>query len=256
MLRHLSPTIAFRRNMKVVRNDILLCREMGTPTQYLCDYWSGWVRLPRFVWSCPNFSAPAGRRFRCVSDISLLISGDAKVVCIYSLSYSTIVLFEVKEELFGDCDSRLRSIPSRISYILYICESSCLPNVAYVLPHVDNAAKGDDPKCWRPVAESFGGGTGVRVGRGGRGRRHREGNDERVDDLNGQGNNQGLGANGGVEGVNGNVEGANGGALDFSTIIAQKLQTLTAMLAQVFNEEMLENKGTGNVVLSNVLENV
>ncbi|GJY75774.1 hypothetical protein Tco_0480890 [Tanacetum coccineum] len=22
---------------------------MGTPTQYLCDYWSGWVRLPRFV---------------------------------------------------------------------------------------------------------------------------------------------------------------------------------------------------------------
>ncbi|GKD94599.1 hypothetical protein Tco_1374436, partial [Tanacetum coccineum] len=22
---------------------------MGTPTQYLCDYWSGWVRLPRWV---------------------------------------------------------------------------------------------------------------------------------------------------------------------------------------------------------------
>ncbi|GJX42298.1 putative reverse transcriptase domain-containing protein, partial [Tanacetum coccineum] len=31
-----------------------------------------------------------------------------------------------------------------------------------------------------------GGGTGVRVGRGGRGRRPREGNDERVDDLNGE----------------------------------------------------------------------
>ncbi|GKF37879.1 hypothetical protein Tco_0114637, partial [Tanacetum coccineum] len=30
----------------------------------------------------------------------------------------------------------------------------------------------------RPVAESRGGGTGVRVGRGGRGRRPREGNDE------------------------------------------------------------------------------
>ncbi|GJX04452.1 hypothetical protein Tco_0190368 [Tanacetum coccineum] len=41
--------------------------------------WIGWVRLPsicviigadwrlpRFVWSCPNFSAPTGRPFRCV----------------------------------------------------------------------------------------------------------------------------------------------------------------------------------------------
>ncbi|GKG02526.1 hypothetical protein Tco_0310162, partial [Tanacetum coccineum] len=52
------------------------------------------------------------------------------------------------------------------------------------------------------------------VGRGGgRGRRHREGNDERVYDLNGQGNDQGMGANRGVEG-------ANGGAPDFSMIIA------------------------------------
>ncbi|GJU19674.1 putative reverse transcriptase domain-containing protein [Tanacetum coccineum] len=43
----------------------------------------------------------------------------------------------------------------------------------------------------RPAAESLGGGTGVRVGRGGRGRRLREGNDERIDDLNGQGNSLG-----------------------------------------------------------------
>ncbi|GKA18332.1 hypothetical protein Tco_0698169 [Tanacetum coccineum] len=57
----------------------------------------------------------------------------------------------------------------------------------------------------RPAAESLGGGTGERVGRGGRGRRPREGNDERVEDLNGQGNDQGLGANEGVEEVNGNV---------------------------------------------------
>ncbi|GJW55141.1 hypothetical protein Tco_0099226 [Tanacetum coccineum] len=55
----------------------------------------------------------------------------------------------------------------------------------------------------RPATESLGGGTGVRVGRGGRGRRLREGNDKRVDDLNGQGNDQDLGANRGVEGVNG-----------------------------------------------------
>ncbi|GKC96208.1 hypothetical protein Tco_1161650, partial [Tanacetum coccineum] len=63
-----------------------------------------------------------------------------------------------------------------------------------------------------PAAKSLGGGSGVRVGRGGRGRRPREGNDEHVDDLNGQENDQVLGANRGVEGVNENVEGANGGS--------------------------------------------
>ncbi|GKD36034.1 putative reverse transcriptase domain-containing protein [Tanacetum coccineum] len=57
----------------------------------------------------------------------------------------------------------------------------------------------------RLAAESLGGGTGVRVGRGGRGRRHRKGNDERVDDLNGQGKEHGLRGNGGVKGANGNV---------------------------------------------------
>ncbi|GJZ20084.1 hypothetical protein Tco_0556674 [Tanacetum coccineum] len=72
----------------------------------------------------------------------------------------------------------------------------------------------------RPAAKSLGGGTGVRVGKGGRGRRPMEGNDEHVDDLNGQRNDQGMGANGGVEGVNRNVEEVNGGAPDFSTIIA------------------------------------
>ncbi|GJY31638.1 reverse transcriptase domain-containing protein, partial [Tanacetum coccineum] len=64
----------------------------------------------------------------------------------------------------------------------------------------------------RSVAESREGGTGRRVSRGGgRGRGPREGNDERIDELNGQGNDQGLGANGGVEGVNGNVDRVNGG---------------------------------------------
>ncbi|GJW04160.1 hypothetical protein Tco_1563016 [Tanacetum coccineum] len=104
----------------------------------------------------------------------------------------------------------------------------------------------------RPAAESLGGGTGVQVGRGGRGRRPRKGNDERVDDLNGQGNDQGMGANGGVEGVNRNVEGANGGAPDFSTIIAQQLQNLLpVMLAQVSNRGNVRNQN-GNVVNENV----
>nr|GEW34375.1 hypothetical protein [Tanacetum cinerariifolium] len=42
----------------------------------------------------------------------------------------------------------------------------------------------------RPAAESLRGGIGLRVGRGGRGRRPKESNNERVDDLNGQGNDQ------------------------------------------------------------------
>ncbi|GJY15614.1 hypothetical protein Tco_0386036 [Tanacetum coccineum] len=108
----------------------------------------------------------------------------------------------------------------------------------------------------RSSAESLGGGTSERVSRSGRGRRPREGNDERVDELNGQGNDRGLGANGGVEGVNGNVEGANGGAPDFLTIIAQQLQNLLpAMLAKVSNRGNVGNQN-GNVVNENVQENV
>ncbi|GKC06980.1 hypothetical protein Tco_0998590 [Tanacetum coccineum] len=107
----------------------------------------------------------------------------------------------------------------------------------------------------QPTAESLGRGTGVRVGRGRRGSRPREGNDERVDDLNGQGNDQGLRANGGVEGVNGNVEGVNrgvGGAPDFSAIIAHQLQNLLpAMLAQVGNQGNVGNQN-GNVVNENI----
>ncbi|GKC51492.1 hypothetical protein Tco_1074237, partial [Tanacetum coccineum] len=97
--------------------------------------------------------------------------------------------------------------------------------------------------------------TGVQVGKGGRGRRPKKGNDERVDDLNGQGNDQRLGANGGVEGVNGNVKGANRGSPDFLTIIAQQLQNLPAMLAQVSNRGNFGNQN-GNVVNENVQENV
>ncbi|GJV22459.1 putative reverse transcriptase domain-containing protein [Tanacetum coccineum] len=57
----------------------------------------------------------------------------------------------------------------------------------------------------RPVSESRGGGTGKQVGKGGRGRGPRGGNNERVDELNGQGNDQGLDTNRNVEGVNGGI---------------------------------------------------
>ncbi|GKA89812.1 putative reverse transcriptase domain-containing protein [Tanacetum coccineum] len=81
----------------------------------------------------------------------------------------------------------------------------------------------------RPAAESLRGGTGVRVGRGGRGRRPREGKDERIDDLNGQGNDQGMGAN------RGNL--------------------LPTMLAQISNRGNIGNQN-GNVVNENVQEDV
>ncbi|GJY17870.1 reverse transcriptase domain-containing protein [Tanacetum coccineum] len=80
----------------------------------------------------------------------------------------------------------------------------------------------------RPISESRGGGMGERVGIGGRGRRPREGNDERVDDLNGQGNDQDMGSNGNL---------------------------LPAMLAQVSNRGNVGNQN-GNVVNENVQENV
>ncbi|GJS98987.1 putative reverse transcriptase domain-containing protein [Tanacetum coccineum] len=100
---------------------------------------------------------------------------------------------------------------------------------------------------------------GERVVKGGRVRGPRGGNDERVDKLNGQGNDHGLRANGGIEGVNGNVEGVNGGvggAPDFLTIIVQLLQNLLpAMLAQVGNQGNVGNQND-NVVNENVQENV
>ncbi|GKF97910.1 hypothetical protein Tco_0293731 [Tanacetum coccineum] len=79
-----------------------------------------------------------------------------------------------------------------------------------------------------------------------------------VDELNGQGNDQRLGANGNVEGVNGNVKGVNrgvGGAPDFSTIIAEQLQNLLpAILAQVGNQGNVGNQN-GSVVNENIQEN-
>nr|GEV71635.1 transposon Ty3-I Gag-Pol polyprotein [Tanacetum cinerariifolium] len=99
----------------------------------------------------------------------------------------------------------------------------------------------------QPVIESQGWGTSVRVGRGGRGRGPRGGND------------QGVGANKGIEGVNKNVEGVNGGvgeAPDFSMIISQQLQNLLpAILVQVDNQVNVGNQN-GNMVNENIQENV
>ncbi|GKC41163.1 hypothetical protein Tco_1058885, partial [Tanacetum coccineum] len=62
-----------------------------------------------------------------------------------------------------------------------VCVWSC-PNFS--------ALAGRPFSAGQPAVKSLGGVTVVRVGKGERGRRPKEGNDEHVDDLNGQGNNQ------------------------------------------------------------------
>ncbi|GJY86175.1 hypothetical protein Tco_0500201 [Tanacetum coccineum] len=169
---------------------------MGTPT-LVC------------VWSCPNFSALAGRPF--LSDIWLLISGDAMGVT--------------------DWKSELRIY---VHGVMLLLAFACLRFGTLVMSVIE--------MCELNIEK----GTGVLVGRGGRGRRPGDGNDERADDLNGYGNNQGLRSNGGIEGVNGNVKGVNkglGGAPDFPMIIAQQLQNLLpTMLAQVGNQGNVRNQ--------------
>ncbi|GKD59403.1 putative reverse transcriptase domain-containing protein [Tanacetum coccineum] len=83
----------------------------------------------------------------------------------------------------------------------------------------------------RPAAKPLGGGTGVRVGKGGRGRRPREGNDERVDDLM-------------VKEMTKEYE-----------LIEQLQNLLPAMLAQFGNQGNVGNQN-GYVVNQNVQENI
>ncbi|GJU87560.1 putative reverse transcriptase domain-containing protein [Tanacetum coccineum] len=105
-----------------------------------------------------------------------------------------------------------------------------------------------------PIAKSRGGETGGRIGRGsGTGRGLRGGNDERVDELNGQGNDQGLGANRGIEGVNGNIEGVNenvGNVIINSNRVGFSYKEFLAC-----NPKEYDGKG-GDVVLTRWIENM
>ncbi|GKF68710.1 hypothetical protein Tco_0198389 [Tanacetum coccineum] len=74
-----------------------------------------------------------------------------------------------------------------------------------------------------------------------------EGVDERVEDLNGQGNDLGLGANGGVEGVDGNVKGANGGVegVNGKALTCHEMQKLES---ELWNHVMI---GASHVAYTN-----
>ncbi|GJS39430.1 putative reverse transcriptase domain-containing protein [Tanacetum coccineum] len=145
---------------------------MGTPTQYLCDYWSGWVRLPResgkwrLVWCIDS-------RIRSIPRIGILVA------IVTSTEFVQVRVSAIVGVLFvTDWLIRAKVIETRwlgMGLITYVLSSSCIIG-----------SMADVRLLW-----AFEGEQG-RVGRGGRGRRPREGNDERVDELNGQGNDQGV----------------------------------------------------------------
>ncbi|GJT20613.1 hypothetical protein Tco_0890550 [Tanacetum coccineum] len=91
---------------------------------------------------------------------------------------SAIMHFSVSLLLTPLCCDDIHDVTSRVSAL---ARYDILGHFQIMPPRMRTQSAG------RPAAESLGGGTGVRVGRGGRGRRPREGNDECVEDLNGQG---------------------------------------------------------------------
>ncbi|GKE92787.1 hypothetical protein Tco_1573882 [Tanacetum coccineum] len=111
----------------------------------------------------------------------------------------------------------------------------------------------------RPTAESLGGRTGVRVGRCGRGRRHREGNDERVDELNGQGNDQEpLTRHAGSVSNRGNVGNQNGNVVNENVrnvIVNGNWVGCSCKEFLACNPKEYDGKG-GNVVLPRWIEKI
>ncbi|GJW51554.1 hypothetical protein Tco_0092905 [Tanacetum coccineum] len=91
--------------------------------------------------------------------------------------------------------SQLYSLVQERFKINMLVEKKYLLKKEILVKMINLKIEAEEKSIWhiagRPAVESLGGGTGERVSRGGWGRRPREGNDESVDELNGQGN--GLG---------------------------------------------------------------
>ncbi|GJR47180.1 hypothetical protein Tco_1315283 [Tanacetum coccineum] len=79
---------------------------MGTPTQGC-------------VLSCPNFSDSAGRPFRCVSDIWILISGDAKV-CQIKVGKRKVSGEDPTHGLFWSSMSHSPSVENETEFIMLL----------------------------------------------------------------------------------------------------------------------------------------
>ncbi|GJT48358.1 retrovirus-related pol polyprotein from transposon TNT 1-94 [Tanacetum coccineum] len=95
---HIPRLRRFHDHCPTLKNMSYPHQQMGTSTQV-------------YVWSCLNFSAPAGRPFRCISDIWLLISDDAKIFNFIN-TYAVIIhthpfTFDELAQAFIDKDSLL-----------------------------------------------------------------------------------------------------------------------------------------------------
>ncbi|GKA27231.1 putative reverse transcriptase domain-containing protein [Tanacetum coccineum] len=119
---------------------------MGTPTRYLCAYWSRWVRLPSGdakVKGKKNSLAMCDSRFRSIPS---------------GISCEVLLL------RFGTSLEVVREFPPLSGCDRLVIRAKIMP------PRMITRSAG------RPAAESLGGGMGVRVSKDGRGRRPREEN--------------------------------------------------------------------------------
>nr|GEU31231.1 putative reverse transcriptase domain-containing protein [Tanacetum cinerariifolium] len=104
---------------------LCLLERMGTPTKV-------------YVLSCPNFSASAGRPFRCISDISLLISGDAKIES-HSTEHPIVNDFVVINILEEDVEPKQIILDPNNQPMWESAKTVApTPNTAIVEPNVDD----------------------------------------------------------------------------------------------------------------------
>ncbi|GJX29370.1 hypothetical protein Tco_0237449 [Tanacetum coccineum] len=132
---------------------------------------------------------------------TLRVKRDRFVRVQHHLAYVSEELRHSRMSHFADRESLRRIETFMISYKRIITHSYLVMLFTQIDVDTTMPPRMRTQSAGRPAAESLGGGMGVRVGRGGKGRRPREGNVERVDDLNGQGNDQDIGANGAGGGV-------------------------------------------------------
>ncbi|GJV52777.1 putative reverse transcriptase domain-containing protein [Tanacetum coccineum] len=156
------------------------------------------------VLQCAPFEALYGRK--CHSPIMWPEVGEGKLIGPELVQETTEKISQIKDRLKAACDRQKSYADKRRKPLEFSVGDYVLLKVSPWKGVVRFGKKGKlEPRfvgpfeiiervmtksAGRPDVESLGGGTGVRVGRGRRGRRPREGNDERVYDLNGQGNDQ------------------------------------------------------------------
>nr|GEY71249.1 reverse transcriptase domain-containing protein [Tanacetum cinerariifolium] len=134
--------------------------------------WIGWARLPSIVFiGADGYAYPS----LCGLTLILVLQLVGPLGQTYELTNIIVDIFEYHFQGVTDW--------IYVRGVLLLCAFMCSRFGALVMSVIQKCkanTKMRTRSAGRPAAESLGGGTGVRVGRGGRGRRPREGNDERV----------------------------------------------------------------------------